>query len=94
MRWGVILLNETNGIANTNTAGYHETMTVFWMTIVARAVRCTGDHDLAKLANHVIAAYQDPRLPLEYYSRQLLFSPEARRTFVSPDLKEFDLFES
>src|SRR3954466_3214650 len=35
MRWGVILVNEANSVANTNTAGYHETMTVFWMTIAA-----------------------------------------------------------
>ena len=49
---------------------------------------------MAELANRLVAKYQDPRLPRKYYSRHLLFSPEARTTFVEPDLREFDLLEN
>ena len=38
------------------------------------------------LAND-LADSADSRLPLEYYTRELLFSAEARAAWVEPDLK-------
>jgi len=37
--------------------------------------------------------YGNPTNFLKFYSKDLIFSTQARRTFVEPDLKEFDLTE-
>ena len=89
MREGILRLNERNGVANTKTSGYHETMTVFWITTIKEFLRTTKQGNIVSLANDLIAAYGDPRLPLKYYSRKVLFSPEARGSYVPPDLGRF-----
>jgi len=86
MRDGIIRLNEMNGVANTRTSGYHETMTVFWISTVKGFVNTSTKRDLVVQANELIAAFDDPRLPLKFYSSKLLFSPEARAAYVRPDL--------
>lgn len=42
---------------------------------------------LLKLINGVISEFGDTRLIFEYYSRDLLFSAEARAGWVEPDVK-------
>ena len=91
MRRGVVRLNKANGVANTETAGYHETMTVFWVRSIKRFIEAGGERAFGQLANRLIERYGDPRLPLRFYSRSRLYSPEARKRFVRPDLREFDL---
>jgi hypothetical protein len=89
MRYGIMRLNEKNGVANTATSGYHETMTVFWTITVRDFLKASRHRDLVGLANELITSYGDPRLPLGYYSRSVLFSPEARRCYIRPDLGMF-----
>jgi hypothetical protein len=92
MRDGIYWLNDAHGTPNTESSGYHETITVFWLRTVAdylaKAERAAG---LAALANGLLAVCHDPRLPLEYYSRERLFSVEARTHYVKPDLQNFSL---
>ena len=92
MREGILRLNEINGVANTATSGYHETMTVFWISTVKGFVKTSTERDIVTQANELIAAFGDPRLPLKFYSRKLLFSPEARARYVRPDLGRFSRF--
>ena len=33
---GIYWLNDTHGTANTETSGYHETITIFWLETVAK----------------------------------------------------------
>ena len=88
VRAGIKRYNEAAGIPLTRTRGYHETLTLFWL----RHVRCflaTGYNEgrqLPDLANELVNA-SDKNLPLEHYSRELLFSWEARLRWVEPDLK-------
>jgi hypothetical protein len=42
---------------------------------------------LGMLANDLAALYGDTQLPLKFYSRERLFSAEARLGYVTPDLK-------
>ena len=65
---------------------YHETITQFWIRLLA-AVRDSSEHgDLSRiLAAHPSLLEKD--LPMEYYSRQTLFSDRARISWVDPDLK-------
>jgi hypothetical protein len=89
VREGIMRLNDAHGTPNTDTSGYHETITVFWLETVARYLAKTGrEKGLAELANGLLADCGDPRLPLKSYSRELLFSPEARKHFIEPDLAE------
>ena len=87
MRDGIRRLNDAHGTPNTENSGYHETLTCFWIDVIKRflADREPGE-GLATLANRLVAECGDPQLPFRYYSRELLFSPQARFSLVAPDL--------
>jgi hypothetical protein len=91
VRAGIKRYNAAHGIVETPTGGYHETLTIFWL----RAVRAYLDAErnearaLVHLANE-LAATHDKALPLSYYTRERLFSPEARAAWVEPDLRPLD----
>jgi len=67
------------GIRNTEASGYHETLTVYYVTAVAQAAAPTLE-----------ALYAEPtcdrNAALNHWSRELLFSPEARLAYVEPNL--------
>ena len=71
--------------------GYHETITLFWLMVV-RDFAETADpvESISKLANRLVSTYQKS-LIAEYYSEELLASPEARGGWVEPDLKSLPL---
>jgi hypothetical protein len=89
MRDGIYWLNDKHGTPNTDDSGYHETLTVFWLK---RIWNFLDEHTnananaMAPLANELIKRFEDPDLPLRYYSCDLLFSTEARRDYCPPDL--------
>jgi hypothetical protein len=67
---------------------YHETITLFWVHLLSRAyAACHGE----RLEDIVQANPQllEKNFPLAYYSRERLFSDEARTSWVEPDLKPF-----
>ena len=80
--------NESVGTANTDTSGYHETITRFYVIVIDRFLS-TADRslDIDVLAQQLIEAHGDRRLPLHHYSESRLFSPVARRSWVEPDLR-------
>lgn len=91
VRAGIQRYNAAHGIRTTPTGGYHETLTIFWLRHV-RAFLEDGRNEarsLVALAND-LADSADKSLPLTFYTRELLFSTEARATWVEPDLKSFD----
>ncbi|HKP70774.1 MAG TPA: hypothetical protein VJV05_15910 [Pyrinomonadaceae bacterium] len=64
---------------------YHETITVFWMRTVADFNASKNGSSLLEKANEV--AYKwDKDYPLKFYTRDVLFSDEARGRFVEPDI--------
>jgi hypothetical protein len=65
---------------------YHETITVLWMRLLAE-VRAAGTS--GELADVLRAhpALADKDLPFQFYSRELLFSHDARARWVEPDLR-------
>ena len=91
-RTGIQRLNAVHGVPMTPTGGYHETLTRFYIWLVARELRATRiDASLAEIANAVVAACDDRGIPLEYYSRDRLMSWEARTSWVEPDLRPLDV---
>lgn len=90
MRDGIFkLLREAFAIDLTKDMPYHETLTVFWMRIVDRFNSSRNGETLIDKANELVAAY-DKDYPLKFYSREYLFSTEARTAYVQPDRKDTD----
>ncbi|GAB4197166.1 MAG: hypothetical protein Fur006_45450 [Coleofasciculaceae cyanobacterium] len=80
--------NLAHGIQTTKNSGYHETITLFWVQMVRQFIVVEStNRSIVELANSLIQNYGNPRLTLEYYSKDLLMSQEARRSWVEPDLK-------
>lgn len=83
MRLGIIHLNAAQGLVETPSRGYHETITRVWLALVQEARRVDPGVD----SRAFLAANALPReAPLAYYSRERLFSLAARTMFVEPDL--------
>ena len=81
--------NEATGGANTDSSGYHETITQASIR-AARAFLCAAPpQPLFVTCNALMnTRLGDPDWLLEYWSRALLFSVEARRRWVEPDICE------
>lgn len=88
LRARISAYNDSVGTSNTDTSGYHETITRFCVVVIDRFLT-TADRalDLDVLAEQLIATYGDRRLPLHHYSEKRLFSPVARRAWIEPDLR-------
>lgn len=83
--------NEAMAIKTTKNSGYHETLTLFWVYMVRRYLLVVDQSSsILKLANELINIYGNKNLPLEYYSRDLLISWQARKQWIEPDLKPLD----
>ena len=63
---------------------YHETITVLWMRLLADVKARGASGELADVLR-AHPALADKELPLQYYSRERLFSDEARAAWVEPD---------
>lgn len=87
--------NTASGVENGPFSGYHETLTRFYLRVVAaflraadlRADETAGDDGLwAQLGEE----WGDKNAVFAYYSRRYLFSPSTRARFAPPDLRPFD----
>jgi hypothetical protein len=83
MTKGIRRLAETYG-----KMGYHETITLFWLRIVANFV---AEHrqktSLTAIANALIDSCNDKDLIGQFYSAELLATDKAKAEWVEPDLK-------
>jgi hypothetical protein len=80
--------NESVGGVNSDSEGYHETITRLFLDGVRRFLTHADlGVPLHTLVNRLLLSPAGQRdWPLRFYSRELLFSVEARRSFVTPDL--------
>ncbi len=80
--------NEAVGGVNSDTAGYHETITQASLRGARAVLAAFGDAPLPVALNALLAGeLGDKNWPLTYWTRERLFSMEARRGWVEPDLK-------
>ena len=82
--------NEATGVANTDSEGYHETITLASLraarSFLSKAAPATPlDSTLETLID---SKYGRSNWLLEHWSRELLFSVEARRNWRDPDLAD------
>ena len=80
--------NESVGGVNDDTQGYHDTITkVFLRGVRLFLEESDTGRPIHELVNELLMSPMGRRdWPLRFYSPELLFSVEARRTFVAPDL--------
>ena len=80
--------NESVGGVNSDTEGYHETITrVFLHGVRMFLSEADGLQPLHELVNELLRSPMGKRdWPLRFYSSERLFSVEARRAWVAPDL--------
>jgi hypothetical protein len=72
---------------NDDTQGYHETITQLYIRGVRAFLAAHPAGGLAVRVNTLLAGGTGRRdWPLRFYSRERLFSTEARRKWVEPDL--------
>lgn len=81
--------NESVGGVNDATQGYHETITQVFIRAVRTHVATTEGRALHERVNALLRSPQGRRdWPLRTYSKERLFSPEARLGWVEPDLQD------
>ncbi|WP_262694566.1 hypothetical protein [Kordiimonas aquimaris] len=81
--------NEATGVENTDTGGYHETITQASLLATSHMVaRVDSSLPLYEKVNRIIASpFGKPDWLLAYWSKDVLFSVQARRVWVGPDIK-------
>jgi hypothetical protein len=80
--------NESVGGVNSDTDGYHETITRLFLYGVRLSLsEADLSEPLHELVNELLLSPMGRRdWPLRFYSPELLFSVEARRELVQPDI--------
>lgn len=86
IRSGIRAFNAAHGIQDTPTGGYHETMTCTWLQLVFTTLRQFGPAEDADIFFNTQSQLSGKRVPLLFYSRDLIMSAEAKHGFVPPDL--------
>ena len=78
---------------NDDTQGYHETITqVYIAGVKAHLAEVGMQLPLHEAVNALLLSHRGRRdLPLRFYSKERLFSVNARRGFVEPDHASLDL---
>lgn len=92
MRAGILRLNAAHGTPNTDTRGYHETITSAYLVLLAEFTRAHADRAGALLAQTLLnspLAHRDALF--SYYSRDVLMSVGARKAWIEPDLQSLVL---
>ena len=80
--------NLSVGTENSETSGYHETLTIFWLKVVAQSFQTSPSAPRLQAVRAVVAAFGDERgLHRLYYTSDIVNCKAARQTWVEPDLK-------
>ena len=83
--------NESVGTANTDSSGYHETITRLYLDGIAAHRARHAAVSFEESLRHLLASpLADSGWPLKYYSRRRLFSVDARRHWLEPDRRPQD----
>ncbi len=78
--------NQATGGTNTPSSGYHETITRFYLLMIRAFLRSTdATLSMDTLAETMIERMGERDLVLRYYSKEVLFSTEARAVWAEPD---------
>ena len=92
LRAAIPAYNLSVGGENTDTAGYHDTITAYYAAAAADAA-AGATSEAEAVARAMAGDFLTREAPLRFWSRETLFSVAARRGFVAPDVARppFDL---
>jgi hypothetical protein len=80
--------NEATGTPNTDSGGYHDTITRASLAAVRARLAATPSLPLHEILEGILSSpLGNSEWLLEYWSREKLFSVTARRSWLAPDLK-------
>lgn len=83
--------NESVGTPNTDTGGYHESITRLYLAAIDAHIAAHQELPFeASLQRLLASGLGHSAWPLTYYSRERLFSVAARRGWVEPDLQPME----
>lgn len=89
MRAGIRDFNVRSGGENTETSGYHETLTWLWCAVIAEHLEAAPAASALGAAQSAVARFGSDRgLHKRYYSYDVVASREARRIVIPPDLRQ------
>jgi hypothetical protein len=93
LRSGIRALNDRHGTPNTDTSGYHESITVAYVRLIDRFLS-TGelsDSLESRLPDLLRGPLADRAFLFRFWSREVLMSPSARASWTPPNLSPLDL---
>ena len=94
MRLCVSRYNESVGGKNTETSGYHETITVAWIKLLNKLLDRSKPIGRAEFAALAVKHFREQKnIFSRYYDFDLIASKEARRSWVAPTLQPLELSE-
>lgn len=92
VRHKIIQYNESVGTINNDSSGYHETLTIFWMILTKNFLFDNTFRNVEEAFLEFVRSGQGSKtLPFDYYSKEVLFSIQARREWVNGDLTPISL---
>ena len=96
LRNGIRRLNDSHGTLNTETSGYHETVTRAYVQLLSQFLDgCPSAMPLAERVSLLIASpLADKAALLRFYSRERLMSPEARANWLEPDIMPLQIADA
>lgn len=84
--------NLSVGTQNTEDSGYHETLTIFWMLLTKDFLLRNPSLDMDEACHRFLnSKFASKTIPFEYYTREVLFSKEARKTWINGDMQRMTL---
>ena len=88
LRTGIRKYNAATGGTNTETSGYHETITRFYFWLLSQFVENSDPaRPVEELEVAMLRVCSPKEIPFEYWSRERLLSIDARLAWLEPDLK-------
>ena len=80
--------NARGGGKNTDTSGYHETLTVLWLWVLADYLQSFPEQTpRIEQVRMAVDKFSADRLYPQYYSYDVVKSGEARRRWMEPDMQ-------
>ncbi len=86
-RTNIIEYNNSVGTPNSSMRGYHETITWFWLSEIEKLIHERKYGTVSQACENILKSeLSNSQYILNYYSREFLFSTEARKNILMPDL--------
>lgn len=91
IRKNIKAFNIAKGGKNTDTTGYHETITIFYMDYIHQLLAEVDPYlpNIEKVRYVLSSNLSNTHYVYQYYSKPKLLSKEARLAFIPPDIKHW-----